>query len=89
MAKYFNTSTNALYGPRRNKPIVVPRQYAMYLLKMDLDMAYVEIGRLFGGRDHSTVIHSVEKVSKLVSQSEEIKMEFAVFLFPTPLQELL
>jgi chromosomal replication initiator protein len=77
VAKHFNITVNALYGPRRNRPIVVPRQYAMYLLRADLDMPYVEIGRIFGGRDHSTVMHSVDKISKLVSQSEEMKMEFS------------
>ena len=47
---------------RRTRTLVVPRQVAMYLIKTSLDLPYTDIGSLFGGRDHSTVIHSVNKV---------------------------
>lgn len=77
VSKYFNVSTAALFGPRRSRPIVVPRQYAMYLLKNDLDIPFTEIGRMFGGRDHTTVMHAVEKVSREVSESEEMQREFS------------
>lgn len=77
VSKHFNISSSALFGPRRSRPIVIPRQYAMYLLKSDLDMPYMEIGRMFGGRDHTTVMHSVEKITKLVSISKEMQMEFS------------
>jgi len=77
ISRHFNVSPKLLYGPKRNKSIVVPRQYAMYLLKTDLDIPLIEIGRIFGGRDHSTVIHSVEKISKMVLESEEMRKEFS------------
>ena len=62
VAERFGVSVENLVSKRRNKPITVPRQVAMYLIKTMLDIPYTEIGSLFGGRDHSTVIHSVNKV---------------------------
>ncbi|MGI5828389.1 MAG: chromosomal replication initiator protein DnaA [Patescibacteria group bacterium] len=77
VSKYFGVTTAALTGPRRSRPIVVPRQYAMYILKNDLNMPLTEIGRLFGGRDHTTVMHAVDKVSREVSASGEMQKEFS------------
>lgn len=62
VAERFGVTVENLISKRRNKPITVPRQVAMYLIKTILDIPYTEIGSLFGGRDHSTVIHSVNKV---------------------------
>ncbi len=62
VADRWGVSVDGLVSKRRNKPITVPRQVAMYLIKTMLDLPYTEIGSLFGGRDHSTVIHSVNKV---------------------------
>ena len=61
-AEAWNVSVDALQSKRRNRTITVPRQVAMYLIKTHLDLPYSDIGTLFGGRDHSTVIHSVNKV---------------------------
>ncbi len=61
-AEAWGVSVENLVSKRRNKPITEPRQVAMYLIKTMLDLPYTEIGGLFGGRDHSTVIHSVNKV---------------------------
>ncbi|NMC36578.1 chromosomal replication initiator protein DnaA [Candidatus Beckwithbacteria bacterium] len=77
VSKHFNIPLTTLFGPKRARPIVVPRQYAMYLLKTDLNIPLMEIGRMFGGRDHTTVMHAVEKISKEVSQSEEMQLEFS------------
>jgi chromosomal replication initiator protein len=54
----------ALATKRRTRDLTVPRQVAMYLLKDLLDLSLVRIGALFGGRDHSTVIHSIRKVEQ-------------------------
>lgn len=62
VADRWGVTVDGLVSKRRNKPITVPRQVAMYLIKTMLDLPYTEIGSLFGGRDHSTVIHSVNKV---------------------------
>jgi chromosomal replication initiator protein len=61
-AQAWDVTVENLVSKRRNKPITEPRQVAMYLIKTMLDLPYTEIGSLFGGRDHSTVIHSVNKV---------------------------
>jgi chromosomal replication initiator protein len=58
----WGVSVDALTSKRRNRTVTVPRQVAMYLIKTHLDLPYSDIGSLFGGRDHSTVIHSVNKV---------------------------
>ena len=52
----------ALVSKRRTKDLTVPRQVAMYLIRDLLDTPLVRIGGYFGGRDHSTVIHSIRKV---------------------------
>ena len=61
-AEMWGVSVEALTSKRRNRTVTVPRQVAMYLIKTNLDLPYSDIGNLFGGRDHSTVIHSVNKV---------------------------
>ncbi|HSG48106.1 MAG TPA: chromosomal replication initiator protein DnaA [Longimicrobiales bacterium] len=62
VAEEWNVRPDALASKRRTKDLTVPRQVAMYFLKELLDLPLVQIGSLFGGRDHSTVIHSIRKV---------------------------
>ena len=62
VAKAWDVRPDALASKRRTKDLTIPRQVAMYLLKELLDISLVQIGDLFGGRDHSTVIHSIRKV---------------------------
>ncbi|MFQ5888998.1 MAG: chromosomal replication initiator protein DnaA [Gemmatimonadota bacterium] len=70
-AEAWSVSVDALLSKRRTKTLTVPRQVAMYLIKTMLDLPFTEIGKLFGGRDHSTVIHSVNKVeAEMASDSE-------------------
>ncbi|MGQ0815688.1 MAG: chromosomal replication initiator protein DnaA [Gemmatimonadota bacterium] len=64
VAAAWNITVEALASKKRTKEITVPRQVAMYLIRELLDLPLVEIGRLFGGRDHSTVIHSIQKVEQ-------------------------
>ena len=61
-AELWNVTVDDMKSKRRTRTLVVPRQVAMYLIKTTLDLPYTDIGSLFGGRDHSTVIHSVNKV---------------------------
>jgi chromosomal replication initiator protein len=68
VAREWNVKPEALASKRRTKDVTVPRQVAMYLLKELLHLPLVQIGDLFGGRDHSTVIHSCRKVQ---AQMEE------------------
>ena len=62
-----------LTSRRRTRNLTVPRQIAMYLIKTILDLPYTEIGELFGGRDHSTVIHSVNKVEADMASDPEFR----------------
>jgi chromosomal replication initiator protein len=64
VAQAWGTTSEALQSKKRTKDLTIPRQVAMYLIKEMFDLALVEIGKLFGGRDHSTVIHSVAKVEE-------------------------
>jgi chromosomal replication initiator protein len=64
VAQLFNVTVDALSSKKRTKEVTMPRQVAMYLIRELLDLPLVEIGKLFGGRDHSTVIHSIQKVEE-------------------------
>ncbi|HEX9936381.1 MAG TPA: chromosomal replication initiator protein DnaA [Longimicrobium sp.] len=64
VAQAFNTTPEQLQSKKRTKDLTVPRQVAMYLTRELFDLPLVEIGKLFGGRDHSTVIHSIGKVEE-------------------------
>ncbi|MEE8561432.1 MAG: helix-turn-helix domain-containing protein, partial [Gemmatimonadota bacterium] len=63
---------------RRTRILVVPRQVAMYLIKTTLDLPYTDIGSIFGGRDHSTVIHSVNKVEAQMARDPTFRSRVRV-----------
>ena len=62
VAREWGVSPEGLRSKTRTKALTVPRQVAMYFMRELLNMQLVEIGNVFGGRDHSTVIHSLERV---------------------------
>lgn len=64
VAKEWGVTTEGLKSKTRTKTLTVPRQVAMYLTREMLGMQLIEIGNAFGGRDHSTVIHSLERVAQ-------------------------
>ncbi len=64
VARRWRVRPEALASKRRTKDVTVPRQVAMYLIKEALGTSLVQIGEFFGGRDHSTVIHSIRKVEE-------------------------
>jgi chromosomal replication initiator protein len=73
VAEHFKIRVTDLKSTSRAKPIVVPRQIAMFLIKKFLDKSLVDIGKAFGGRDHTTVINSLEKIENLQSINPEFK----------------
>jgi len=73
VSEYFKVRISDLKSSSRAKPIVIPRQIAMYLIKRFLDKSLVEIGKTFGGRDHTTVINSLEKVELLQTTDPQYK----------------
>lgn len=69
---HFNVKPCDLKSRTRAKPIVVPRQIAMYLIKKFLDKSLVDIGKAFGGKDHTTVMNALERVQYLQSNDQDI-----------------
>jgi chromosomal replication initiator protein len=71
--KYFTILKRDLLGPKRARPIARPRQILMYFLRTELNLPLEEVGRLIGGRDHTTVMHAVDKISTLASSDVRIR----------------
>lgn len=72
-ARHFQIPMEDILGPKRDKDIVVPRQIAMYMLRSELHLSFPKIARELGRKDHTTAIHSVEKIEKEVSYDADIK----------------
>lgn len=72
-ARYFQIPLEDILGPKRDKDIVVPRQVAMYMLRSELHLSFPKIARELGRKDHTTAIHSVEKIEKESSYDSQIK----------------
>jgi chromosomal replication initiator protein len=66
---FYNIKSTQLKGKKRDAFLVRPRHICMYLLKEESGMTFVEIGNILGGRDHTTVMHAVEKISQLLANS--------------------
>ncbi len=73
VAVEWRVSVEGLISKKRTKELTVPRQVGMYLMRELLDLPLVEIGRHFGGRDHSTVIHSIAKVEADMHEDEQFR----------------
>lgn len=71
-AEYFGFSVQELCGPSRRRPLVIARQISMYVFRELTDFSYPAIAREFGGRDHTTVIHAVEKIAALMKERRQI-----------------
>jgi chromosomal replication initiator protein len=71
VAKEWGVTTEGLRSKTRTKNLTIPRQVAMHLMRELLGMQLVEIGNAFGGRDHSTVIHSLERVAEMVKEDPD------------------
>lgn len=75
VAEFYNISLDDLIKQSRKKEFVKPRQIAMYLIRKELDNSFPSIGEFFGGRDHTTVMHAVEKVDNMVKEKDSFKQE--------------
>ena len=75
VAQYYSIGKRVLLGTSRARPIARPRQILMYLLRTQLQLPLEEVGRLVGGKDHTTVMHAVEKVSELLSSDVQIRQD--------------
>ena len=71
--RYFSLSDGALISKKRSQDIALPRQIAMYLCREILDSSFPKIGDEFGGRDHTTVMHSVKKIQSELKEDKNMK----------------
>ena len=77
VASHFNLKVSEVLGTRRLKKIAFARQVLMYLLRTELKLPLMEVGQILGGKDHTTIIHGVEKITKLLPQSEDLRVDIA------------
>tara|TARA_Y100000815_G_scaffold178577_1_gene162701 strand:+ start:36801 stop:38426 length:1626 start_codon:yes stop_codon:yes gene_type:complete len=75
VSRHYNVSRTDMLSNRRTRQIVKPRQIAMYLAKMMTPRSLPEIGRRFGGRDHTTVLHAVRKVESMIADDGQLAKE--------------
>jgi chromosomal replication initiator protein len=80
VAEFYNISMEDLIKQSRKKEFVKPRQIAMYLIRKELDNSFPSIGDFFGGRDHTTVMHAVDKVENLKTSKDSFKQELDLIL---------
>jgi chromosomal replication initiator protein len=77
VSSYFDLKPKDLRSPRRLKQVVVPRQIGMYLARKLTHSSLIEIGEKFGGKDHSTVIHSIKKIEEKINNDPYTKSVIA------------
>ncbi len=75
VSRHYNVTRQELVSDRRTRVIVKPRQIAMYLAKTMTPRSFPEIGRRFGGRDHTTVLHAVRKIEELINSDTKLGHE--------------
>ncbi|MDO8579421.1 MAG: chromosomal replication initiator protein DnaA, partial [bacterium] len=75
VSAFYNIEEQSIYDKTRKKEVVKPRQVIMYLLREDLNISYPSIGEKLGGRDHTTVIHSCEKVKEDIKSNQPLLQE--------------
>ncbi len=72
ISDYFNIKISDLESQKRSKNIVYPRQLAMYICRELTDLSFPKIGEYFGNRDHTTVLHSCDKISKEIKSNDSV-----------------
>jgi chromosomal replication initiator protein len=75
VCRYYSVSGKDLKGKRRTKELVLPRQVTMYLIKELTEIPLMTIGEFLGGRDHSTVIHGVDKIELLKAETPKVRQD--------------
>jgi chromosomal replication initiator protein len=75
IAEFYGVEEASMYAKTRRREVVKPRQMIMYILREDFNLSYPAIGSVFGGRDHTTVIHACEKIKSGLKEDEELKVQ--------------
>lgn len=78
VAGFFDITVDNLTGECRRRELVIPRQIVMYLLREELRCSYPFIGAELGGRDHTTAIHAILKISEAIKNDEKIKNDITL-----------
>ncbi|MCA9388653.1 chromosomal replication initiator protein DnaA, partial [Candidatus Berkelbacteria bacterium] len=78
VADFFSLNLVDLLGKRRNKELVHPRQITMYLMRHELAYSFPKIGKALGGKDHTTVMHGVEKIKKELVRNDNLQRDIAL-----------
>ena len=73
VAEHFDVSVEDLYGNKRNSKIVMPRQIAMYLCREIISTPLKSIGKCLGNRDHTTIMHGIDKIEKEIVSDDNLK----------------
>lgn len=76
--KYYRLPVEDLLGPKRHKELVAPRHVTMYLLRHECNMSFPEIGRIMGGKDHSTIMHGCKKIESSISKDFKLKEDLSI-----------
>lgn len=77
-ADFYDIGFDEITGPKRDKEIVLPRQVAMYLMRDELHLSYPKIAAEIGKKDHTTVMHGVEKIEKEMDANEQLRQEIVL-----------
>ncbi len=77
VADYYGVQMDQLRGQKRDKAIVTPLQVAMFLMREETDVSLLRIGAELGGRDHSTVLHACDKITRESAVNDELRREIA------------
>ncbi len=75
VSDFYNVSPEDLLKQSRKKEYVNPRQIAMYIIRKELETSLPSIGEFFGGRDHTTVIHAIDKIERIIKERSGLKQE--------------
>ena len=72
VANHYNITTSELKGPKRDKKLATPRHIAIYIARQLTEYSFVDLGNEFSGRDHTTVMHSYEKIENAIKVDSQL-----------------
>jgi chromosomal replication initiator protein len=75
VARKFNTTVEKLLGRDRSRDVALPRQIAMYILREEANFSFPQIGEVLGGRDHTTVMYAIEKISDQIERDDRLRRD--------------
>jgi chromosomal replication initiator protein len=78
VSSFFSIEKKEILGKRRYKELVYPRQIIMYLLRNELNYSFPRIGKELGGKDHTTIMHGVEKIAKQIKRDNQLQNELSL-----------